>query len=62
MNEKNCPKCGARRLKTWDELTPEEKMIAERLPASAAYPPAERKRHRFCTRCNHEEKSPRDLG
>jgi len=38
-------------MKSWRELTADEKMLAKSLPLSAKYTPAERKRHRFCTRC-----------
>lgn len=53
--ENICPNCGAAKLKTWDELDFEQKIIVERLPASAEYSKAERKKHRFCTRCFFEE-------
>lgn len=42
-------------LKRWDELNDEQKFLAERLPVSAEYSAAERKKHRFCTRCWFEE-------
>jgi hypothetical protein len=50
-----CPRCGGARLRTWDELTDEQKFLIERLPASAEYTIAERKKHRFCARCWFEE-------
>lgn len=53
-----CPKCGYRELKAWDDLTEDEKIIAGRLPASAEFTLAERKKHRFCTRCWSEELVP----
>jgi hypothetical protein len=48
-------------LKSWSELTGEERMLAERLPAerlptSAQLPLSERMKHRFCTRCWFETK------
>ena len=46
-----CPKCGSLRLKGWDELNDDEKTVARVLPASATTPSAERKKHRYCTRC-----------
>ena len=49
--EEMCPRCDGGRLKGWDELTDDERFLAERLPASAEYSAAERKKHRFCTRC-----------
>ncbi|MGD9588098.1 MAG: hypothetical protein AB7Q37_06585 [Pyrinomonadaceae bacterium] len=46
-----CPKCGGSRIKPWNDLSGEQRMLAEKLPASAEFTPAERKKHRFCTRC-----------
>jgi len=46
-------------MKQWSELTREEEMLAERLPASKEFTPAERKKHRFCTRCWFEETADR---
>jgi ribosomal protein S27AE len=54
-NEQICPKCGSHRLKAWHDLTADEKFLAERLPLSTEYTAAERKKHRFCTRCWFEE-------
>jgi len=45
-------------MKTWGELTDEEKRLAERLPMSAEYTIEERIKHRFCTRCWFEETEP----
>jgi hypothetical protein len=42
------------RLKRWDELEWDEKIVAERLTGSAEFSPDERKKHRFCTRCGYE--------
>jgi hypothetical protein len=42
-------------MKSWGELTDEERMLAEKLPLSAEYAPETRKKHRFCTRCWFEE-------
>ncbi len=53
--ENICPKCGARRLKSWPELSDEERFLAKRLAMSAEYTPEERKRHRFCPRCWFED-------
>jgi ribosomal protein S27AE len=50
-----CPQCGGARLRTWDELTDEQKFLVERLPASAEFTKPERKKHRFCPRCWYEE-------
>ena len=53
--ENICPRCGSFTYKRWDELTDEEKFLAERLPASAEYSKEQRKAHHFCTRCWFEE-------
>lgn len=53
-----CPKCEYPRMKSWDELTGDEKFIAERLPKSAEYTLEERKKHLFCPRCQNEESTP----
>jgi hypothetical protein len=42
-------------MKTWRELTDEEKLLVESLPMSAKYTLTERKQHRFCPRCWFEE-------
>ncbi|CAN5521484.1 hypothetical protein BH10ACI1_BH10ACI1_24850 [soil metagenome] len=54
-NENNCPKCGALKMKSWDELDFEQKFLIERLPASADFTLPERKKHRFCSKCFYEE-------
>ena len=54
-SEEICPRCGAGRLKNWDELADEQRMLAERLPGNADYPAAARKKHRYCERCWYEE-------
>ncbi|HQX56236.1 MAG TPA: hypothetical protein PLP07_09925 [Pyrinomonadaceae bacterium] len=54
----DCPKCGEAKLKVWRDLTADEKMIVDRLPAARAFTPAERKRHHFCTRCWFEQTEP----
>lgn len=50
----DCPKCGRRGLKGWNDLTDDEHLLAERLPASADFTREQRKKHRFCTRCWYE--------
>jgi hypothetical protein len=51
-----CPRCGAKRLRAWSELTDEQREVARRLPASADFKIEERAaRHRWCVRCWHEE-------
>ncbi|HEV7475759.1 MAG TPA: hypothetical protein VGN90_17015 [Pyrinomonadaceae bacterium] len=55
-NDGRCPKCGAGTLQTWEELSDDEREVVRRLPGSAAYQFSERRtRHRWCTRCWHEE-------
>jgi hypothetical protein len=54
MNEKICPKCHFPSMKTWEELSGEQKMLAERLPASAALSIEQRRKNLFCPRCWHE--------
>jgi Zn-finger nucleic acid-binding protein len=52
-----CPKCGGAKFKRWNDLDDEEKMIVERLPASAEFSLEDRKRNsRWCTRCFFEIK------
>lgn len=55
MNEKTCPRCGAAKMKSWDDLSDDQKFLAERLPASAEFTREKRKKHRFCERCFYEE-------
>jgi hypothetical protein len=56
QGEGRCPRCGRGPLKAWYELSEEERETARRLPASADFTLEERAaRHRFCTRCWHEE-------
>ena len=54
-SEKTCPRCHSPKMKSWIELTDEEKFLVERLPMSAEYPLKERKKHRFCMNCWFEE-------
>jgi hypothetical protein len=50
-----CTRCDTGRLRRWHELSEEQQMLVERLPASANYSLEERKAtHRWCTRCWHE--------
>jgi len=55
FQKKMCPKCHAPEMKSWQELTGEQKFLVERLPQSAEFSPEERKKHRFCERCWFEE-------
>jgi hypothetical protein len=42
-------------MKTWPELATDEKLLVKSLPLSAEFALAERKKHRFCTRCWFEQ-------
>jgi len=55
FNKKECSQCGLRKMKTWHELSFEEKMIAEKMPLNTEFSAKERQKHRFCTNCWHEE-------
>ena len=55
FHEKMCPICHHRQMKTWEELTDEQKFLAERLTSSAEFSLKQRKKHRFCERCWFEE-------
>jgi len=55
--EKTCPKCGSPKIKSWHELTEDQKLLAKSLSASGEFPLSQRKKHRFCTRCWFEWKS-----
>ena len=48
-----CPRCDYKKLKTWDELTEDEKMVVKVKPSD--FPLEQRKKHRFCLRCGFEE-------
>jgi hypothetical protein len=53
MTENRCPRCEGR-LKSWRELNDEDREMVKRLPSD--YSLAERQaRHRWCTRCWHED-------
>ena len=55
-SNKQCPRCSSERLRSWSELSDEERELVRRLPASADYSLEERKaRHRWCNRCWYEE-------
>ena len=55
MNEKMCPQCQYPAMKRWEELNEEQKMLAERLPASASLSIEQRKKNLFCPRCWFEQ-------
>jgi hypothetical protein len=45
-------------MKSWSELTDEEREVVRRLPASTELTPAERQAtHEWCTRCWYEKKA-----
>ena len=48
-----CPKCDYKKLKNWDELSEEEKMVVK--VKHSDFPIEQRKKHRFCVRCWFEE-------
>lgn len=54
--EESCPRCREGRLKSWKELSEDEKMFAESLPASAEWTRLVRRTHFFCTKCWYEAK------
>ena len=49
----NCPKCDYKKLKTWNDLTEEEKMVVK--VKHSEFTLEERKNHLFCIRCGYEE-------
>lgn len=54
LNREVCPRCGNQKLKSWTELTDDEKILVEKLPLSADFTKEERRRNRWCARCRHE--------
>jgi ribosomal protein L37E len=55
FQKESCPRCGYQRMKNWDELDAEQKMLVEKLSASAEVSLEQRKKHRFCERCWFED-------
>ena len=53
--EKICAQCGALKMKSWRELSDEQKFLVERLPLNTDFSPEQRKKHRFCERCWFED-------
>jgi hypothetical protein len=51
IHETICPRCLSAGLKSWSELTADERLVFARHPATARIPLERRKKHRFCTRC-----------
>ncbi|HEV7797822.1 MAG TPA: hypothetical protein VGO73_06690 [Pyrinomonadaceae bacterium] len=55
-SERRCPRCGEEKLRSWAELSDDEREVVRRLPGSADYEASEREAmHRWCTRCWYEE-------
>lgn len=54
FQEKICSRCGMPKLKTWEELSGEQKFLVERLPLSAEFSLEQRKKHLFCINCWNE--------
>ena len=52
---KFCPNCGNTKMKRWENLTGEEKLLVEKLPPFADFSDEQRKRHLFCGRCFYEQ-------
>lgn len=50
-----CPRCHSSKMKSWNELGEEEKMLAEKSYASAEFTIEQRKKHYFCVRCWYEQ-------
>ncbi|MBK9162464.1 MAG: hypothetical protein IPM21_00850 [Acidobacteria bacterium] len=53
-DERRCPSCESLRLRLRSELDAEEKLIFDRMPASAEYTKKEREQHLYCSRCGFE--------
>ena len=56
--ENTCPRCNSLKMKSWNELSEDEKILVKKLPASAEFSPVQRERHRFCIRCFYEKYLP----
>ncbi|MBX3294220.1 MAG: hypothetical protein KF762_00675 [Acidobacteria bacterium] len=52
-----CPKCGGLSFRRVADLDADERLIFDRLPASANYTKKEREQHLYCPRCGHESES-----
>jgi hypothetical protein len=60
-HEKICPQCGAPKMKSWNELSDEQKFLVERLPRNTEFTHEQRKKHRFCERCWFETAENNDV-
>ncbi len=57
-NDKRCRRCGEGTIKSWSELTDEEREVVKRLPGAADYGTEERAwMPQWCTRCWFESVS-----
>lgn len=59
--ERICPQCGTAKLKTWDELSEDEKFFTRYFAASSEFTKQERAKHLFCMKCRFETISERGL-
>ncbi|HKO99224.1 MAG TPA: hypothetical protein VJU86_19650 [Pyrinomonadaceae bacterium] len=58
-SKSRCARCGDVQVKSWANLTDDEKEVVSRLRQSAEYTEAERRlNHEWCTRCWHEQTNP----
>ena len=54
--ERSCPRCHEGVMRSWAELTDEEREVVRRLPGAVDFSATERQpTHQWCTRCWHEE-------
>jgi hypothetical protein len=53
-NKNNCPRCQSARLKTWEELTSDEKFVMERLSINREDSTENRRNNLFCSLCGFE--------
>ena len=54
-SNKGCPRCHESEMRTWNELSDDEREVARRLPAAGDYAAAERQAtHQWCPRCWYE--------
>lgn len=54
-NDNRCTRCGEGRIKSWAELSDEEREVVKRLPGAADYDATELETMpQWCTRCWYE--------
>jgi len=56
-NDKRCTRCGEGTIKSWSELTDEEREVVKRLPGAADYQEERPWMPQWCTRCWYESVS-----